>query len=102
MLSYTSFNEGGEKRVRTVWRSRQRYKFRQRAAVSIGLVLALGIVGAMFARLGDPAAALQIGFLCRAALVVTVLTAGPWLAVRAWWRQVLRHNRYDWLDGGLH
>ncbi|MFZ1429251.1 MAG: hypothetical protein WAS21_21040 [Geminicoccaceae bacterium] len=68
----------------------------------IGLVLALCIVGVMLARLGDPAAALQVDFICRAALVVAVLTMGPWLGVRAWWRQVLRRNRYDWLDGGLH
>ena len=102
MLSYASLDEDGKRRVRTVWRSRQRYKSRQRAASLIGLLLAIGIVGVMLSQLGDPAAALQIDFLVRAALVLILLTVGPWLAVRAWWRQVLRRNRYDWFDGGLH
>lgn len=94
--------EAGEKRVRTAWRLRRRFRLAQRAAALTGMALGLGIVRAAAASLPDPSVGLGRGFLASSALLVLSLAALPWLVVGSLWQRVRRRHGHEWTIGALH
>jgi hypothetical protein len=83
-----------DRRIRTAWLVRQRFRFAANVASSVGLMLALVlIVAARPATLGGW---LQLGFASGAMGVLLVGAVAPRLAVQAVWRLIRWRNQEDW------
>lgn len=83
-----------EKRVRTFWVVRQRFRAAANIATVVGGVIGVAIVAAAWPPGSE--AWLQRTFLLPALLTVLLGALVPRLLVNAAWRLVHRHNREEW------
>ena len=83
-----------DRRVRTAWLVRQRFRFAANVASGVGVMLAMVlIVAARPATLGGW---LQRGFVSGAMGVLLVGAVAPRFAVQAVWRLIRWRNQEDW------
>jgi hypothetical protein len=83
-----------ERRVRTAWLVRQRFRRAANLATLAGILLALLLVAA--ARPATPEGWVQFGFVTGALGVLLVGAVAPRLAVQAVWRVVRWRNHEEW------
>lgn len=83
-----------DRRVRTKWIMRRRYKRLSDIATAAGLVAGLAIVALIWPQAAG--AWLDRKFLLTSSLVVLLTTLGPRLLVKAAWYVVLWRNYEEW------
>ncbi len=84
-----------ERRVRTWYVVRQRYRRAAWIASAVGVLLALVPV-AQTARSDDPSALSSPGFLAGSAILVVIGFVLPWLIVMALWRRTRNRHVSEW------
>lgn len=83
-----------DRRVRTKWMMRRRYKRLADIGTGAGLIAGLAIVALIWPH--ATGAWLERPFLLTASLAVLLATLAPRLLIKAWWRIVLRRNFEEW------
>jgi hypothetical protein len=83
-----------DRRIRTAWLVRQRFRFAANLASGLGLFLALGLIVA--ARPPSLEGWLQLGFVSGAIGVLLVGAVAPRLAVQVVWRLIRWRNQEEW------
>ena len=83
-----------DRRVRTAWLVRQRFRFAANLASAVGLLLALILI--VVARPPALAGWFQLGFVSGALGVLLVGAVAPWLAIQAVWRLIRWRNHEEW------
>jgi threonine/homoserine/homoserine lactone efflux protein len=83
-----------ERRPRTFWVMRERYRRAAGVVTVAGIVAGLAIVAYLAPRGGG--LLLQRAFIVQAALIVAASALLPWLLVRLMWRIERRRRREEW------
>jgi uncharacterized membrane protein YjgN (DUF898 family) len=88
--------DGGEKRLRTYFVVRRRYKRVRWVAAGAGVLVAALVIAVALTRLEATNLALDRGFYLGAAVLLLAAATVPWLIVKGLWQRARRRHFWDW------
>ena len=88
--------DGGDKRLRTYFVVRQRYKRVRWMAAGVGVLVAALAIAIAVTRLEVTGFNLDTGFYLGAAVLLLAAAALPWLIVEGLWQWARRRHFWDW------